>query len=298
MPGIFSLTSNRRTFLHRTTLAGLTVAVAGCATPRRGAVTGEYHVALLSDTHIPADRSNTYRGFKPWENLQTVVPQVVATRPAAALINGDAARLEGKPEDYVQLRELLSPLAAQAPIYIGLGNHDHRENFLRAFPEQPADRPNVNGKHVLVIEHPAIRLIQLDSLLYVDKVAGLLGRDQRLWLAGFLKSADQRPTVLFVHHTLADGDGDLLDVNQLFEIIRPHRQVKAIFYGHSHVWEIGERQGVKLINLPAVGYNFRDQDPVGWVNARFNPDGVSLELHAIAGNRSEDKKTTEVSWRG
>jgi Icc protein len=297
MPGIFSLNTNRRDFLRHTTLAGLTVAVAGCATSRRTSTAGEFHVALLSDTHIPADRTNAYRGFKPWENLQTVVPAVLAAKPAATLINGDAARLEGKPEDYVQLRELLSPLAAQSPIYIGLGNHDHRENFLKSFPEQPADRPKVAGKHVLVIEHPAVRIIQLDSLLYVDKVAGLLGRDQRGWLAAFLPEADARPTVLFVHHTLSDGDGDLLDVNQLFEIIRPHRQVKAIFYGHSHVWEIGERQGVKLINLPAVGYNFRDQDPVGWVDARFNTGGVALTLYAIAGNTVENGKITEVRWK-
>jgi len=297
MPGIFSLTSNRRTFLRHTTLAGLTVAVAGCATSRRTSAAGAFHVALLSDTHIPADPTNAYRGFKPWENLETVVPAVLAAKPAAALINGDAARLEGKPEDYVQLRELLAPLAAQSPVFIGLGNHDHRENFLKAFPEQPADRPQVTGKHVLVIEHPAVRIIQLDSLLYVDKVAGLLGRDQRNWLAAFLPKADARPTVLFVHHTLSDGDGDLLDVNQLFEIIRPHRQVKAICYGHSHVWAIGERQGVKLINLPAVGYNFRDQDPVGWVDARFNADGVALTLNAIAGNTAENGKTTEVTWK-
>jgi 3',5'-cyclic AMP phosphodiesterase CpdA len=196
----------------------------------------------------------------------------------------------------VQLRELLTPLATRTPVYIGLGNHDHRENFLKAFPDQPTDRPQVTGKHILVIEHPAVRIIQLDSLLYVDKVAGLLGREQRNWLTGYLPEADARPTVLFVHHTLADGDGDLLDVNQLFEIIRPHRQVKAIFYGHSHVWELGERQGVKLINLPAVGYNFRDQDPVGWVDARFNSDGVDLTLNAIAGNTAENGKTTQVNW--
>lgn len=297
MPGIFSSTSSRRDFLRTTTLAGLTVSVAGCATSQRSASTDEYHVALLSDTHTPADRANAYRGFKPWENLQTVVPQVIAARPAAALINGDAARLEGKPEDYVQLRELLSPLAAEAPVYIGLGNHDHRENFLKAFPGQPANRPQVTGKHVLVIEQPAVRIIQLDSLLYVDKVAGLLGRDQRQWLGEFLPAADSRPTVLVVHHTLSDGDGDLLDVNQLFEIIRPHRQVKAIFYGHSHVWQIGERQGVKLINLPAVGYNFRDEDPVGWVEARFRAGGVALTLRTIGGNQAENGRTTEVAWR-
>ncbi len=297
MPSIFSLPADRRTFFRQSALAGVALVVAGCATPRRASRRDEFHVALLSDTHVPADRVNGYRGFNPWENSRTVVSQVVAAKPDLALINGDAARLEGKVEDYQQLRELLAPLAAQTPVCIGLGNHDDRENFLKTFPDHPADRPQVAGKHVLVIQHPSVRIIQLDSLLYVNQVAGLLGRDQRKWLSEYLPSADARPTVLVVHHTLSDGDGDLLDVNALFEIIRPHHQVKAIFYGHSHRWELGERQGVKLINLPAVGYNFRDLDPVGWVEARFHSNGVSLTLQTIAGNTDDDGKTTEVTWR-
>ncbi len=36
---------------------------------------------------------------------------------------------------------------------------------------------------------------------------------------------------------------------------------------------MSEKQGVKLINLPALGYNFTDHDPVGWVDARFRRNG-------------------------
>jgi hypothetical protein len=102
--------------------------------------------------------------------------------------------------------------------------------------------------------------------------------------------------VIFVHHSLEDNDGDLADVDRLFEIIKPHRQVKAIFYGHSHVWALTERQRVQLINLPAVGYNFRDKDPVGWVDARFHSNGVQLTMHAFAGNTATDGKTFDVKW--
>jgi hypothetical protein len=105
-----------------------------------------------------------------------------------------------------------------------------------------------------------------------------------------------RPTVLVVHHTLGDGDGDLLDVDRLFGLLRPYRHVKAIFYGHSHVWDRQERDGIQLINLPAVGYNFRDQDPVGWVQAWFHPSGVRLKLRAFAGNRERDGELVEVAW--
>jgi hypothetical protein len=133
--------------------------------------------------------------------------------------------------------------------------------------------------------------------MYVNKVAGLLGKEQRTWLTNFLATTSDKPVVLFVHHTLGENDGDLLDTDAMFEIIAPHRHVKAIFYGHSHVWEFKKRDGIELVNLPAVGYNFRDQDPVGWVDAKFDADGVSLTLRAIGGNREGDRRITRLNWR-
>jgi hypothetical protein len=149
---------------------------------------------------------------------------------------------------------------------------------------------------VTILDQPFQRILILDSLLYTNKTAGLLGQRQRAWLTEYLKGHADKPVVLFVHHTLGENDGELLDANRLFEIIQPHPQVKAIFYGHSHRWSISEKQGVKLINLPAVGYNFAETEPVGWVDARFRRDGVDLTLHALAGNKSDDQKLTEVRW--
>ena len=136
----------------------------------------------------------------------------------------------------------------------------------------------------------------VDSLLYVDKVAGLVGKEQRNWLAKHLQESPDRPTVFFVHHSLGDGDGDLLDFNRVFEIMKPHRKVKAIFYGHSHRYHVEQRDHIYLINQPAIGYNFNDAQPVGWLDAKFTRKGVALKLHAIGGNVADHGKTTEVAW--
>ncbi len=297
MPFIFDARLGRRDFFKISSLAGAAVVSAGCRTPAgRTAAGPELHLALLSDTHIPANRSEAYRGFKPWENLQAVAPHVVAARPAGVVLCGDAARLEGKVEDYQELRTLLEPVAAVAPVYIALGNHDDRANFRKVFAAPSGTLADAGGKHVTVIEHPAVRAVVLDSLLYVNQTAGLLGRAQREWLAGQLPKMNDRPVVLFVHHTLGENDGELLDAEKLFALVRPHRHVKAIFFGHSHVWALLRRDRLNLINLPAVGYNFNDQQPVGWVDARFRADGVSLTLRALAGNRTDDGRTTFVSW--
>lgn len=297
MPGMFFQPINRQRFLG----TAARVAAAGAMLPLGRSLGAaetdgdEAHVALLSDTHIPADAANEYRGFRPVDNLRRVVPQVVAARPQAVILNGDAARLTGQLDDYAALKELLAPIAAEAPIHIGLGNHDDRKNFFRVFPDD-SNTAAVGGKHVSVLEFGPVRMILLDSLLYVDKVAGLLGKAQRNWLAQFLQTSDDRPHVLVVHHTLGDGDGDLLDVDRLFAIIEPHRKVKAVFYGHSHVYAQSRRDHVQLINLPAVGYNFGDSQPVGWVDARFSRQGVAMTLHAIGGNRDGDDKTVNVAW--
>ena len=295
MPGIIYRSVSRRKFIHQAAVAASAFSLTRLGMSADGDAKS-LRLALLSDTHVPADRAEAYRGFKPWENLQRAAVEVVASNPEGVILNGDAARLTGELADYVEVKKLLRPIAEKAPIYIGLGNHDHRENFFKSIEAIPGKRQDVSGKHVAVIEHPVVRVIVLDSLLYVNKVAGLLGKAQREWIGTYLSETDDRPVVLFIHHTLGDGDGDLLDADRLFRVIAAHPKVKAIFYGHSHVYRFAERQGVQLINLPAIGYNFSDAQPIGWVEASFRSDGVDLTLRALGGNMEGNGKKSSVKW--
>jgi 3',5'-cyclic AMP phosphodiesterase CpdA len=288
--------TTRRSFLTTTTLGAAGLSVAFARPARAAAPRGELHLALLSDTHVPGDRQNGHRGFNPWENLRGAVPQVAAARPDGVVVCGDVARLEGRPEDYAELRAQLGPVAAVAPVYVGLGNHDDRGHFRAAFPGPPGTLAPVEARHVTVVEHPALRVIVLDSLLYVNRVAGLLGQEQRAWLEAALPAFADRPAVLFVHHPPTDADGDLLDGDRLLALCRANRHVKAVFHGHAHVWAVGRRDGLPIVSLPALGYNFDDAQPVGWVDARFRSDGAALTLRAVAGNRKDDGKTTRLEW--
>jgi len=256
----------------------------------------ETHWALLSDTHIPADVDNVYRGFKPHNNLKRIIPEVVDAKPEGALICGDLARLEGLPEDYKNLRSLLEPLSSKTPIAGLLGNHDNRENFLGAFGPQ-AGAQTIKDRHVSVIETPHVRFINLDSLVKPNSTPGFLGRAQRQWLAAYLAGSSKTPTVIAVHHTLEDSDGALMDAPRLFDVIAPHANVKAVFYGHSHEYSFKSWDRLMLVNLPAVGYNFNDREPVGWVDARFTEAGAALTLRAFGGNTSANGKTTTITWR-
>ena len=300
MPGCFYHPLRRREFLCRSAKAlAASVLTYGLAKSAVEAAEGgnSLHLALFSDTHVAADPKNEYRKFRPAENLKLVVSQALEVRPEAVFLDGDGARLTGEVEDYQAVKALLAPLAEQCPVYLGLGNHDNRENFLKVFNPPPGTAQKVAEKHVLVVEQSFLRIILLDSLLYPNKVPGLLGKAQRDWLDRYLARTDGRPTVLLVHHTLGDGDGELLDVEALYRIVEPYAKVKAIFYGHSHEYSYKQHQGIHLINLPAIGYNFSDKEPVGWVDAQFTPEAVELTLRAFGGNRQHDGKTTALPWR-
>ena len=292
MPGTLYRPINRKQFLKTSLGIAVTFSIPTYGMGRSNA--REAHWAFLSDTHVAGDRGETYRGFKPYENLQTVVPQVQTAAPQGVVVNGDVARLIGEVVDYQQVTSLLNPLAQNVPIHMTMGNHDDRKNFYQVFS---TEQTLVEEKYVHVIEAPPVRMILLDSLLYVNKVVGLLGKMQRSWLEMFLDSAKTIPTVIFVHHTLGDDDSDLQDVDRMFDIICPHSSVKAVLYGHSHQYQYGQREGIHLINLPAVGYNFSDDEPVGWVEARLTEEGGDFTLHAFGGNQAKDGQTTHLDWR-
>lgn len=299
MAGVYYKSINRRDFI-KTGVGGLAALIALGAGSSRGLSKNEKEAArwaFLADTHIPEDITDNYRDFYPYQNLQKTIPQILSVQPDSVVIAGDLARLEGKLGDYANLKKLLDPLADETPIFMALGNHDNRDNFLGLFSSTPGQRQSVGGKHVVVVKMPPIRLIILDSLFYVNKAPGLLGKAQRQWLEDYLRNCDDTPTILCFHHTLGDNDGDLLDVLRLFDLIKPVRKVKAILYGHSHEYGYSQFQGIHLINLPAMGYNFSNTEPVGWVEARLTAKGGDFTLHAVAGNKDKDGRVTNLTWR-
>jgi 3',5'-cyclic AMP phosphodiesterase CpdA len=254
--------------------------------------------ALLSDTHIAANVDDEYRGFRPYENLKQVVSQAGKFGPDGIVIDGDLARLEGLAPDYRNLTELLEPLTSRFPVGLALGNHDHRKNFLAAFQGSAGQRAAIQDRHVVIIDRSPVRLVLLDSLITANQTPGLLGKAQRTWLDEYLAANAGVPTLLFVHHTLDDRDTSLLDSDRFLRIATKHPHVKAVFYGHSHEYKLDTIEGMHLINVPATGYNFKDSEPVGWLEAGFAADGAEFTLRAIGGNKTADGSRRSVSWRG
>lgn len=290
---------SRREFLGAATAAlAISQAVRPSPAQQGPASSGKARWAFFSDTHIAADRANEYRGFRPYEQLSKVAPAVAASGVAGAVITGDLARLSGQPGDYQNLVQLLAPVSAKMPIAMALGNHDHRKNFHAALTKQPGDVQQVRDRHVLALNAGPVRFLVLDSLIMPDFTPGFLGKDQRTWLERYLSHSDDTPTLVFVHHTPGDNDGELLDAEKLLRILAASRKVKALIYGHSHRYRFDVMDGLHCINLPAVGYNFADAEPTGWAEVELTAQGADFKLHAMGGNLAGNGKVTSIAWRG
>lgn len=276
--------------------------------------------ALLSDTHVAADQAKVERGANMYDNLRSACRQVLdgKSRPAAAFVNGDCAYHAGLPGDYANLVDLLKPLReAGLPVHLAMGNHDDRANVGKAL-QPAAGEPPVEGRLVTVVESRRANWFILDSLEFVNKTPGELGAKQIAWLSEALDARRDHPAIVMVHHnpdpdprlpttpamtrpTTAPaapaGPKGIKDTKALLDVILPRKQVKVLFYGHTHRWELARHDGLHLVNLPPVAYVFKQGMPNGWVDARLADDSVTLELRCHDPKHPKHGERLVLPWR-
>ena len=274
---------NRREFL-RGAAATAGVLTLGCATAANGAKSDSHRFALLSDAHVAADAVKIDRGVNMTDNFRRVVAEVLAeeTKPAAAFLNGDCAYRYGLTDDYRQLATLIDPLRmAGVPLHMGMGNHDDRQQFAAALADyRPRERP-VEGHYVAVIPSERANWFLLDSLQHTNQTPGELGTPQLEWLGKALDAHTDKPAIVLCHHNpdllslvprLAKG---LMDTLPLLTVLEPRKHVKALVFGHTHVWFTARYKQLHLVNLPPTAYLFQEGPPNGWVSAALKDDGMA-----------------------
>ncbi|MSU72248.1 MAG: phosphohydrolase [Opitutus sp.] len=259
--------------------------------------------ALISDPHIAADRAKLGRNINMAAQLTAVVDDVLSVprRPAGALVNGDLAFNTGETADYATFAELIQPLrAAQIPLHLGLGNHDHRERFWAALREDASVKRPLADRQAAVIRTERANWFLLDSLDKPNSVPGRLGEAQLAWLTRALDANADKPALVMVHHNprVAADKITLIDEDAFYAIIRPRRQVKAYLFGHSHRWNVGkDPSGIHLINLPTTAYVFEAGRPAGWVLAQLEPRGLNLQFRGLDPKRAEHLQAVALTYR-
>lgn len=263
-----------------------------------------HRFALLSDTHIPAEKGWAHKrtGIKPWEHIFQVRKEVLALkpRPAGVLVCGDCANARGTPEEYAAFLEAVKPLReAGLPLHLALGNHDQRRNFLKAMPADDARRNAVNGRYVGMVRAPRANWFVLDSLEITKMPPGSLGTKQLEWLVKVLDANADKPALIVVHHHPDRSGmlGGLRDTDELIKVLQPRKQVKAWIYGHTHAWQHIERDGVHYINLPATAWLFAPEMPAGWVDVKLQEDGAVFEMMALKKEHPQHGEKVDLKWR-
>ncbi len=294
---------SRRRFLRHSLAGGTSLLLARHFFAAAGSRADPHCWALLSDSHVAADRTKIAREINLSDRLAAVVTDVLGwpQRPVGALVNGDLALNSGETDDYATFAELILPLrAAGIPLDLALGNHDHRERFWAALHEDKRVSAPIADKQISVVRADRANWFVLDSLDQTLSTPGVLGQAQLDWLAHALDANTDKPALVLTHHNPSTGGNKngLVETDALYDILRPRRHVKAYLYGHSHRWTVErDPSGLHLINLPATSYPFDKVQPTGWVVANLEPKGMRLELRAHDHAHSAHGQVHTLSWR-
>ena len=293
----------RRDFLRRSALAGAAVLTLP-AFRARAAAPNPHRWALLSDPHIAGDPATIARECNMAERLGAVITEIgqLNAQPAGVFVNGDCSLDRGLADDYITFASVVTPLrAAGAPLHLTLGNHDERDVFWSTLKDTRPASPPLMSKHVSIVEGARANWFLLDSLEVTKQTPGSLGEEQRAWLARALDAHTSKPALIMVHHNPVSGDPakktGLTDTEELLAILLPREHVKALFFGHTHTWRVTEREGLHLVNLPAIGYPFKPTEVTGWVDCNLRETGAALELRALDASHPEHGKLTDLAWR-
>jgi len=291
---------SRRRFLAQ--LVGGVTAVHGASWLTAAEADGEQWL-LFSDPHIAADRTKVAREVNMAENLERAVKAALAKgkRAKGVFVNGDCAFNTGEGEDYATFTGLIEPLRkAGLPVHVTLGNHDQRENIRKGLKEAGEEKAYLTDKQVSIVEGKEANWFLLDTLEQTNKTPGLLGEAQLNWLGKELDARKDKPAIVMMHHNpdLKEKPSGLKDTAQLWEVLAPRKQVKALFYGHSHTWKVEKHEsGIHQINLPAVAYVFNQAMSNGWVEVTVTAKQMTVRLNAFKEEFADNGKSKVLTWR-
>ena len=273
----------RRGFLRKMAGASMGAALAGCATQ---ATKGRFDNTLsvfISDLHVGgANPALDYTHGK----LAHVVDDILAMRPLPMRVVcfGDIALTYGLATDYAASKPMLQRLVdAGIELYLTMGNHDRRSNFLKYWPEYGRDQ-QVPGRFARVVSLGNADLVLLDTLKGTDTrgerdmgpVEGTIDPAQLKWLEDFVAKA-KRPFFVGSHQfrdLYIDGEKPIA------------RAAKSGFfsgwiYGHDHSWcpdihvaSWRQHRIVPTLTLPSTGL----WGDIGYVIFRTDADGATAAL--------------------
>lgn len=248
---------------------------------------------FISDIHVSGEGVTGAWGLQPtYQNplFEKAVDEILALRPRPKRVVcfGDIALWMGYAKDYeASLPGFRRLTDAGIELYLTMGNHDHREVFLKYHPSYAKSSP-VPGRIVSVIDLGTCDLLLLDSLQESpggegvnNAVDGAIDRPQWDWLAAESKRR-KRPFLCGAHHPPKEMtqtvDGQKKNV---LSILRDAPFFRGWVQGHDHFWskELSmkswdARTIYRKVALPSTGW----WGDIGFALMRTYADRAELSL--------------------
>jgi 3',5'-cyclic AMP phosphodiesterase CpdA len=190
----------------------------------------DLHVTTLDDPYESKERNDT-RLLQVLETIHALQP-----RPAAIIASGDLVD-RGEEREYVELKKIFDQV--KIPLYLGMGNHDLRQPFLRHF-NPPLYEVDDNGFVQYEVDFGDIRLIMLDTLDEGNE-NGAFCEKRAKWLKKALSRRQNTPTMIALHHPPVPSGIYWMDAREaqgwqkrLADVVKGRKNVRTMMCGHLH----------------------------------------------------------------
>lgn len=221
-------------------------------------------IAQITDLHLGFDPDN------PAEFNRKRLDQVIQTichmdrKPDLLFATGDLVD-RGDLDSYRRLRRALA--IAPCPVWLCVGNHDVRENFIDAFPNMPT----ADGFIQYAFDQGPLRFVVLDTL-EEGRHGGAFCPTRAAWLRRTLGEAPDRPTIIVLHHPPIDTGIEWMTthpaepwVGELERALAGYHQIVGMICGHIHrpivtSWA-GRQLAICPSTAPQVALTLAEMDP-------------------------------------
>jgi Icc protein len=238
----------------------------------------------ITDFHLVAPGEPLW-GLDPHDRAGRCLDDIARWHGDAdfCVISGDLTN-HGDARAYAWIAERLNNFPLKT--YLMVGNHDAREGFRAAFPENGRDE---NG--FVQYAHNTAQGV----FLFLDTLKGPASEGEycaarRGWLADQLKRAANDPVWIFMHHPPFDiglpyMDRIKLEEPEAFaEVLMTHDNIRHIFFGHVHRAAFVQWRGIPCTCLPGTNHQIPlTQESVG------TPYSVEPPMYGVV--LIEDDKT-------
>jgi 3',5'-cyclic-AMP phosphodiesterase len=222
-------------------------------------------IAQVTDIHIgfaPEDGADELNRRR----LVAVLERIVSgpNRPDLLVLSGDLTE-HGDHQSFADVAALVGELPV--PTWPMVGNHDHRDNLRRTFPQANTGDPFVHH----AIDLDGLRVLLLDTL-EPGRHGGAFCEARARWLADQLDAHPDTPTLIFMHHPPIVSGVSWMDpapnepwIERFGAVVEGRRQIVRIQCGHLHRPVQASFRGIPLgitaSVAPLVAMDLRSIDP-------------------------------------